>query len=428
MKRLIKIGKLIVNPENYRFDPVLNQHEAIELMLDLKGEEILNLAAHILENGLDQARDSRVLKKGKKYLVLDGNRRVTAIKCLHAPNLVSNIRLRQAFQNLSKGYKGTIPNRVNCYVYANEEAASEWIKLDHTGKNRGVGQDPWDAPEKERFDERFGGKTSLGMQTLSLLKNQNLAPDSSSIKLSTINRLLDDPIVRDYLGIQQTQGVLEIVADKKKVLTRLHTIFTQVAVNDLKVKEVYTDKDRKKFVVKLFKVPLSKVTPKTAATLVVPQGISKKVLTRSIPVNRKQLIPRNCVLRIRISRINKIYDELKGINADENENAAAVLYRVFLEGSLDTYIKRKKVVVSTKRPVQDPRLSEKLKAVSEHLKLPRDEKKVIDTAISTRNTIYSIDTFNSYVHNTIFHPNPKDLKRSWDAFQPFFERLWNAIT
>src|SRR5580700_3701495 len=114
MRKDIDIEKLIVNHENYRFDPVDKQGEAIDLMIEEKGEEILNLARHIFEHGLDQAKDSRVLeiKKGL-FLVLDGNRRVTAIKCLHDPGLVKDTALRARFLTILKG-NGQIPQSVNC--------------------------------------------------------------------------------------------------------------------------------------------------------------------------------------------------------------------------------------------------------------------------------------------------------------------------
>src|SRR3989344_2436517 len=156
MKKDIDIEKLIVNHENYRFDPVDKPGEAVDLMLEEKGEEIFNLAKHIFENGLDSAKDTRVFEiKKDLFIVLDGNRRVTAIKCMHDPALVKDGVLRNRFLTLIKG-QGHIPDKVNCHVYANEKDAAEWIKLDHTGKNNGVGQDPWEPAGKDRFDYKFG--------------------------------------------------------------------------------------------------------------------------------------------------------------------------------------------------------------------------------------------------------------------------------
>lgn len=426
MKRFIDVNKLIINPENYRFDPVLTQTEAIDLMLERKGQEILNLASHIAERGLDQARDVRVVKKNKSYLVLDGNRRITAIRCLYSPRIVKNRRLKDAFQNLSRRFTGTIPKRINCFVYPNEEASSEWIRLDHTGKNEGLGQDPWGAPETERFNQRFGGRSSLGIQAFDLLSEKGVRLDSKSLKLSTINRLLSDPLVREYLGVQQTKGILELVAREGDVLSRLQTLFKEVIDHDLKVREVYLDKDREGLVKKLFKKPLQRITKTVAAAASISRKGSTRLATRSISPKRKTLIPRSCSLRIKNSRLNKIYFELKQINIDIYENAVAVLFRVFLEGSLDVYLKYKKINLR-KNPQYDVRLTEKLRAVANNLKLPPDEQKVINKAIASKDSIYSIDTFNSYIHNTKLHPDPRDLKRSWDEFQPFFERLWAIV-
>jgi hypothetical protein len=61
MKQKINYSKLIINPENYRFDSVDNEHDAIDLMLEEKGTDIINLARHIYHNGLDEAKDVRVL-------------------------------------------------------------------------------------------------------------------------------------------------------------------------------------------------------------------------------------------------------------------------------------------------------------------------------------------------------------------------------
>jgi hypothetical protein len=166
MRKDIEIDNLVVNPENYRFDPVDNQGEAIDLMLEEKGDEIFNLAEHILEHGLDRAKDSRVQQiKKNLFLVLDGNRRITAIKCLRNPAIIKSDSLRKRFSNILKSGRKP-PEEVNCLIYASEKDAAEWIKLDHTGKNAGIGQDPWEPAGKERFDYKFSGKVSPAMQVL----------------------------------------------------------------------------------------------------------------------------------------------------------------------------------------------------------------------------------------------------------------------
>src|SRR3989338_390981 len=207
MEKNITVDKLIVNPENYRFDPVDTQTEAIGLMLDEKGDEVLNLAKHIFEHGLDKAKDCRVIEiKKDLFMVLDGNRRVTAVKCLNDPSLIKNDSLKNKFIKLTKE-NGTIPKDISCLVYEKEEDAAEWIKLDHTGKNKGVGKDEWGAAEKQRFDYKFGGKISPAMQTCNLFEHETGKKlDTKRLKISTINRILSNPEARSYIGLEISNG------------------------------------------------------------------------------------------------------------------------------------------------------------------------------------------------------------------------------
>lgn len=56
---------------------------------------------------------------------------------------------------------------------------------------------------------------------------------------------------------------------------------------------------------------------------------SKGHLKKSIPTQRKTLIPNNCIIRISNPKANKIYDELKKIDVRSFVNCAAVTLRVF---------------------------------------------------------------------------------------------------
>src|SRR3989344_5072369 len=417
MKKTLRISQLVVNPENYRFEPVKNESKAIDLMLEEKGPEILVLAKHIGRFGLDPTRDTRVVEVDGKYSVLDGNRRVTALKCMLNPSLVKDVTLRRAFENAAKKAVIVIPKSVAAYVFPNEEAASEWIKLDHTGKNDGVGQDSWGPPEIDRFNQRFGGRLSLGMQAVDLLRKDGFSVDTHRLKLTTFNRLLADPEVREYLGVGRRNGVLEVVAEPKESLRRLNMVSQEIIGKDLKVNEVYYSDDRERFITKLFptgKLPIM-APPPSGSLAGSGGGTSGPKITRSraISINRRGLIPSSCVIKIRYARLNKIYDELRRIKVEDFENATAVLFRVFFEGSFDHYLTSKKIIIK-KSSSHDPSLSEKLRAVAVDLKLPSDEQKIVNKAIASKDSLVSINTFNAYVHNTKLHPNHRELKNSWD--------------
>ena len=253
MKKPIHYSKLIVNPENYRFDPVENQGEAIDLMLEEKGSEIVNLAKHILEHGLDEAKDFRVLEiNSGKYLVLDGNRRTTAIKCLHDLSLIKDEKTKKAFQNLLK-IKKSAPTNIQSFVYDEEKSAAKWISLDHTGKNEGVGQDSWGSAEKDRFAYKFEGKISPAMQAVSVVEEElDKKINTKKLKVSTINRIISNPESRSYLGVDVRGRKLIFTADKKESYARLDKLFDKVIEDNVTVAKVYHTPQTIEFMRELF--------------------------------------------------------------------------------------------------------------------------------------------------------------------------------
>src|SRR3989344_1551480 len=427
MKQEIPIDQLVVNPENYRFDPVDNQGEAIDLMLEEKGDEIINLAKHIYEHGLDQAKDSRVLELKKDlFLVLDGNRRATAIKCLNDPSLVKDERRRSRFLKIVKG-EGRIPKVVNCFVYRSEGEAAEWIRLDHTGKNAGVGQDPWEYTSKDRFDYKFGGKLSPATQAINLLQHETKKViDSKNLKMTTVSRILSNPDSRSYLGVDIKNGAIILIANKKDVIDRLDQLVSKIIADDVPVREVYHTKDSIAFMRGLFG---ERPQPAAKPTMVSPKGsiepVGKKVL-KSLPRSggRSVLIPKSCILRIHEPKINNIYHELKTVPLDAATNAVGVLFRVFLETSLDFYANKFGLTFSS-----STKLAGKITKISEHLEKKgaanSTQLKNVRSVATKGNSILSIETFHEYVHSFKTQPVPVDLIYKWDNLQEFFEILWN---
>ncbi|MFA6273556.1 MAG: hypothetical protein WC662_00140 [Candidatus Paceibacterota bacterium] len=253
MKKSIDYKKLIINPENYRFDPVDTQDQAIDLMLEEKGSEIFNLAKHILEHGLDNAKDFRLIKKEKgKFLVLDGNRRITAIKCLHDISLIKDNSLKKKFSNL-KIDKSKLPQKVNAFIYSSEAVAAKWIKLDHTGKNDGAGQDSWGAAEVDRFEYKFEGKLSPAMQAVMLVEREkNKKFDTRKLKVSTINRIFSNPEARSYIGIDIKDKKINFTTSKKEAVERIDKLFNKIIDDNVKVDVVYTKEKTAVFMKDIF--------------------------------------------------------------------------------------------------------------------------------------------------------------------------------
>ena len=82
----ISITRLILNPENDRFESVENEKLALETMLNKLGSKIYVLALDIVKRGLSP-KPFYVVPYYNKYIVKDGNRRTTAINLLMKKNI-----------------------------------------------------------------------------------------------------------------------------------------------------------------------------------------------------------------------------------------------------------------------------------------------------------------------------------------------------
>jgi hypothetical protein len=78
MAKTLKVAlrDLLLNGENYRFETVAGQKEAIDKMIEDQKEKLFNLAEHIAVNGLNPNDRIQVVRSShdrKKYIVLEGN-------------------------------------------------------------------------------------------------------------------------------------------------------------------------------------------------------------------------------------------------------------------------------------------------------------------------------------------------------------------
>ncbi len=108
-------------------------------------------------------------------------------------------------------------------------------------------------------------------------------------------------------------------------------------------------------------------------------------------------------------------------------NAVAVLFRVFVELSIELYLEKHQV------PYNDnDKLAKKAESAITHMKEKAwaDAKVVkgIQAGISSPHNPLSFNTFNAYVHNRHFHPSPQELATAWDNAQPCLDVLFNHLT
>src|SRR5690606_32955486 len=165
----IPLSLLKLDQENVRFgsDIAQNQREAIELIMSdpEDARKILKLAEHISLYGLDPTENQLVTPDGEgNYIVLEGNRRLTALKLLQKPDLCPVERLVKNFFDARNNIIGEFPEEFQCSVVSSREEGDKWVELKHTGQNAGIGRVNWDSDIRDERRARQTGVESVGRQ------------------------------------------------------------------------------------------------------------------------------------------------------------------------------------------------------------------------------------------------------------------------
>ena len=422
----IEIKNLLINTENPRFAPVENQQSAIDTMLTDKRSNLKNLAKNIAEKGLNPGELLYVTKENKKYIVLEGNRRVTAIKLITDPQLVrNNAKNKKFFQDLNNKYVNKLSLKLNCVVFNNKKDAEHWVKQRHTGENKGIGTVAWNTEQQERYRSQVTGSQSKLVQVLDFIRKHNIR--YSNKRDTIIVKVLSTPYVREQIGIDFRKRKLILVQDEKSVVRNFEKVIKKIDASNFSRDTIDSKEKRRIWIDKV----LGDQTPKKTSKAEKKRNNEKiKKQTSINNRDRKTLIPSNFILNITQERINLIYEELKSLEIKKYNNAVAVLFRVFLELSLDHFIdenKAKKKLKSEKN-MRPPTLKDKLEGIVKYMEeekiLTTHELKPIRTSISDKDSLFSIDTFNSYVHNRDHNPITEYLEKTWSNYSKFIPKLW----
>jgi hypothetical protein len=447
--KTIKLTDLQVNTENYRFEPVASQKEAIDTMVNDQGDKIFKLAEHIIVNGLnpnDKIQTVLSSHDKTKFNVVEGNRRTVSLKLLNNPDLLDghhHANLKKKFKKLHDENKSTIINAVECTVYDSPTEADKWIKLKHAGQLDGIGTVTWTASQVDRFEEKVEGKSSLVLQAIKLLEKSTDTPTEvkaglKKLKSSNLERLISDPKVRTFLGVEVNNGILQSNIEEKEVVKGLSIITKDLLDPKFNVKKIYTKQDREDYINKIPKThhpdKKNKAKKPWQFNSTASPSPSPSPKPKPNPKDRDILIPKTCLLKIKNPKVNSLYHELQKLPLSKFTNVAAIALRAFIENSMDCYIeentlthtKNGKTILDKYSP-----FITKITEVANHL----EANKLADThlckgirsAANNKNDLLGIETLHAYVHNAKFSAIASNLVITWDNIQPFIEKVWVNI-
>ena len=450
-RQAISVGSLALDQTNYRIVPQTSEKGARDAIIAEQGKKLVTLAKDILKEGLNPCDPLLVIDDGQGqsgFIVIEGNRRLTAIKLMLSPELAEGTTLFTAFKRLNTDHADDIPKVLDCVICASKAAGKVWIDRKHQGSLDGAGTEPWKAMAKARADADAGEKRPDLDVVNFVLTNPALSADvrtileGSGFSITSLERLVKSKEVQSAVGFEFQEGKLVSEQSKERIQSIMSDVVTVIATGKHKGKK-FTERDidnedkQVDFIASIIEgKPKKQRGGQRWQISGKPIHVKKPVKARKMKgtlstEEQPNLIPRGFKLELPPGKINDVFVELKGLNVTPYRHAVSVLFRVFFEMSLDDYIKKHSIQLpkdGSGRVVD--KLQTRLQFVKQHAKdsglMTEKELHPLKVAISATDSLLSPDTLNAYVHSRWMNPDPLQLKLTWANLQLCIERLWGS--
>ncbi len=238
--KFISVDQLMFDAKNPRVPKKLfgisDEEKIIEYMV--KFGNIIELMSSIAENGYFTAEPLLVVgQQNGLYKVVEGNRRLAALKILNNPSITS-LRTK-AIREIVDEVGATVPKEVPCIVYGNESEIIDYLGFRHI-----TGVKDWGALEKARYldtlykqhvddygsteiysklAKMIGSRADYVRKLHAALKLYEKANDAayygleikdSDIEFSWITTAIGFNAINDYLGLKGKDYSIENVNDE----------------------------------------------------------------------------------------------------------------------------------------------------------------------------------------------------------------------
>jgi hypothetical protein len=406
----------LVNRANDRHGELENETAAIAWLFNEREQKAIVDRGEIYEFPL-------VSPEKNKFIVFDGNRRVTCLKLLDDPRRAPTVELQAFFREQRARWNGSFPKNFQCQVESDRDRIDEILFRRHTGTQNGVGQSTWDDRMKATFVARTGkgNGPSVADEIEKRLADAHLLPSRRKIPRSTLNRLLSAEPFRNRVGTSMKGGRFEFTHDKATSLGALARIANDLASREVVLGHLWDVDGKEAYLIKLENEGVlpssSHVIPKAGGTKAAQRPTKAKPTAKAVPSVRSTLIPQKdfgLTWPDRLQRHHQIWEKLQfHLDLRKHPNAVSVLLRVLLELALKNYIKEAGVSVH-----DNDKLAIRLEKAALHLqaasKIANKQMDVI-RKFKQGDKLVSADTLNRYVHSPNFAPSPEHLMSMWDS-------------
>ncbi len=431
---MIALESLLLDTLNPRHNPVESRREALTALLEGKGaQELLRLAEDISRFGVSPIDLALVIPDGNVYIVLEGNRRVAALKLLKNPGLAAGSKISDAIYELSKNTVNI--DHLGCIVAESRDQARRWIELRHITNHQGVGVVGWSPEMQVRFSENYSGQRGKALRLTDALEEAygddrellDLVHAVKAAKITTLGRLVSDPEFRRATGLVidgQVQTRFPATRMRDFWHRLLSDLSTHITVSDLKKKQQRSE----------YLASLSDVMPDQAerrpARRLEDAGEDSETDSETKPESKQRKPPPKTqrprpmrlfhglqLLNVK-PKVRDVLREAQRIDLGTFPNAGAVLIRVVVELVVAEGIE-------CINPQADDRLRERIRLCLRELDPTQinNEYAGVRNGLSDPTSLFSVRAMHSYLHNPQMHADAASLRAISDNYIPFLSSV-----
>jgi len=462
----VKISNLHVDYLNPRFskhDVHLSQNNLINEMVDKY--KIYDLSKSITDNGFYPDKTIIAVRENGKNIVLEGNRRISALKCLINPDIVQG-KDKEKFLKLHTIVDQKYIETITVVFAPTRDAANPIIFKEHTGSTAM----PWSRIMQAEFyirqisngmsideleHEYHRSKSDINrflklyyMYNVALSLNysdetiQAKVEDKQEFPASVLERIYDAGLMRDFLGITfSADGRLVGEKDLDQFKNAYVRIITDIVEKKEDTRTLNDDKGMKRYIEKLVDCK-----PKKSGIFCyddIVQSKENSSIPLSLSKNSKKSISKRTSIGIipsglpftlnGASSLKKNYDELRKLSVRAYPNATAIMLRTFLDKSLRMYLKSQckinRITVKENKESIEKRLSDcSLGEVIDYIISPKakviEDTNIIKTIKKFKNNdkqMAGLQLLNAAVHNEEISFLEEEVRNLWPDLEGLFK-------
>lgn len=448
--RKLSVDAIRLDKQNPRLpEEMLNESQTSIIRYMIEEFKILEIAKSITKNGFFINELPIVAKEGSHFVVIEGNRRITALKLLRNPDLAPP-RKKHTYSRLAEDVDANQWEKLSMYIAPSREAVAPILIARHGSEMTS----PWQRIMKMRFlagdvlkkvpyeeiADRYSVPVSevrtaaVTMLIREMIREADIDDDirakylSEKFQTSTLTRFLETSSFIKKTGFQVNGAALQFHIPKEEFLQIILRIFRDIENETITARNDVDE--RKKYICKIFEEITSGVKEKNIFEASQAENEQEKHEPRK-PKPRKRvekLIADTSVFNTGLPKLNELIIEGQKMSVGAYPNASGLLIRTILDlavqrlydinGALHETIGLNGHTIGLTKRINKLHTNHAdwftSDAICNKFKrfVARDSESFVH-----------IETLNDYAHGDYGRPTTDDLRNFWSQIEPLIEMI-----